>query len=98
MSDPIQLSLFPESHPESALEAIERRLPKRDWVSVSDVAGAFDRSVATVYNWIEEGLVTDFDSGSCQRSAYLIYRPSVIALAKSRLGIEPQPKKGEIKK
>jgi hypothetical protein len=98
MTNPIQLSLFQDSKPETALEAIERRLPRKDWIPVSDVATAFDRSVATVYNWIEEGLVTDFDSGSCKRSAYLIYRPSVIALAKSRLGIEPQPKKGEMKK
>jgi hypothetical protein len=79
--DSFQLELFAQQ----AFENIERRLPKSDWLSVAEVACAFDRSVTVVYAWIEQGSILNFrgsDSGANQ-----IFRPSVIAFAKQRLGI-----------
>lgn len=87
-----QLELFPEGEPDSALAAIERRLPKAEWLRVSDVALAFDRCVNTIYGWCDQGLFTVMKCPSTEnpsRPIYSIFRPSVIRYAKVCLGIEP---------
>ena len=89
MNEPCQLELFAHD----ALDAIDRRLPRGDWVTVSDVASAFNYSVTVVYSWMDEGLVVVFrgtDNGS-----HKIFRPSVMAFARKRLGIVEKQKKEE---
>jgi hypothetical protein len=90
MSGAQQLDLIPRDPPKNVMEAIERKLPRADWVSVSDVAISINVSVTTVYSWLDEGLIQHVNaSANKDRQYYRIYRPSVIAFFKARLGIEP---------
>ncbi|MFH0878573.1 MAG: helix-turn-helix domain-containing protein [Lentisphaerota bacterium] len=81
-----QTAFFFESN-QMAFDLIESKLPKSDWIKVSDVATAFNLSVAAIYNWIEEGHITSFNSGTPDRASHMIFRQSVLFFAKQRLGI-----------
>ncbi len=72
-----------------AYESVVKRIPPQEWLSPSDVATAYDRSLAMIYRWIEEGSIfARSDAGGSKNSAWRIYRPSVIAFAKKQFGIE----------
>ena len=70
---------------------IDRRLPRADFVSVSDVAAAFNVAANTVLGWIEAG---EFQRGGDEpaviniatktKPRYRIARPKVIAFFLSR--------------
>jgi len=79
-ADPIQ-----EEKAADMMAMLSQRLP-RTWVRPSDVAVAVDCSVATVYEWIEAGLIVAVDYGSAERPAWKVYGPSVLAFMESRKG------------
>jgi hypothetical protein len=88
MKGAVQLDLIPPEPPKNILETIDAKLPRRDWISVSDVAIAANVSVTLVYAWIDEGLVQSVNVGAT-KSYHRIFRPSVIKFYQSRLGIQP---------
>lgn len=74
------------SYGEAMLGRIERRLGKRELLSVVDVASAFDVPAARVYQWVEGGLVTAMDLSSGSSNArWSIDRESVIEFARKRM-------------
>jgi hypothetical protein len=93
----IQPGLFDAPTPERAAW-IDGRLPRGDYVSVSDVASAFDVCCNTVCAWIEAGefhraaglsepAVMNLGAASAPR--YRIARPSVIRFFMIRAGLTP---------
>ena len=88
MNGAVQLDLLPPVPPKDIMALIEAKLPKSDWVTVSNVALAGNISVGLVYAWIEEGLIEAVNVGVPGRSYYKIYRPTVIAFYHKRLGGE----------
>lgn len=86
---PQQEDLFCNPQAEAALETIIRRLPRKTFILVSDVATATDVSAMTVYSWVEAGDVVSipFQSSEREKNAYRLYRDSVIGLMAARLGI-----------
>lgn len=79
--------LFPRDEYNSMLEAIDGRLPKRDLVTVSQVAKACWISVTVVYSWIDAGLIEAAPIGAT-KNYYSIFRKSVIDFYRKRLGLE----------
>jgi hypothetical protein len=82
----IQLGLFDAPPPERAAW-IDRRLPRQDYLCVSDVAEAFNVCSNTVCAWIESGEFQKaaqsdepavLNLGAASSPRYRIARPSVI--------------------
>jgi excisionase family DNA binding protein len=61
------------------------RLPRGDFLTVSDVAVALNVSADAVYGWIEAGEVRSVKWG-LQKAFYKIYRPSLIEFLRGRIG------------
>ena len=88
---PQQLSFWEQPRPAGA-DWMDRRLPRADFVSVSDVAAAFNVAPNTVLGWIESGefqraagsepAVINIATKSTPR--YRIARPKVIEFFLSR--------------
>jgi len=89
MSGGQQLDLIPREVPKTLLASLEAKLPQREHISVSDVAIAANVSVTLVYAWIEEGLIEAVNIGTGGKNFWKVYRPSVVAFYRKRLGMEP---------
>jgi hypothetical protein len=72
----------------ASLAALERRLPKQEWLTVSDVAGACDLSANGVRAHMEAGTFHAMNFGASEEHPFMkIFRQSVVDFYKRRLGI-----------
>ena len=77
----IQGDLF--APPPTWLATVLRRLSSKDFLSVADVALAFDVSSTKVTEWIEEGRIeaVNLNAGTGKKAFWKISRNSAVALA-----------------
>ncbi len=91
MTDQRHADLFPREKYATLIDAVEGRLPPKDFVTTSDIACAFGLSVSLISQWREQGHIEGINVASAEKPYYLFFRPSVIRFAKKRAGIEEKP-------
>lgn len=85
MAKTVQGELFPNPPPKCLMEAIIRRLPRQDLLTVTDVADSVNVSVNTIYTWIESGSVEAINISVSNRPCWKLYRASVLKHLEQRL-------------
>lgn len=77
-----------------SLAALLARLPKHEWLLVSEVASATNQTSRSIYAHIESGNLHAMNFGVNEsRPFFKIYRPSVVDFYKRRLGLAVEPGK-----
>jgi len=79
------------------IEAIEKRLPSTDFLSVADVAAALNVSRGKVLAHCECGHFCAANDSTGEKANYAILRASVVGFYRRQLGMKDETEKQEVK-